>query len=1055
MKRNSIIAAMTALFLACSLAVPPAMADDFAETDRFVEATEIDGAVEERLDVELSLPGDAPGDTAPSLSETSATTAEDVFSESSAPSDDVAEPLPDIPEDPDDTDTLDDADATDDTDASDDTDTLDDADATDDTDASDDTDAPEAAEDAAPEADGSAPGDGENAPTPEDATAKPEDGAPASDEAPDAATQAEEADADAECVDCEPVDEVTEACEMDLEEIAEDAAFGLSDEYDGGVALSDWDDPGLEDMQVVYPDGGMSNDEAVSGYIERQLYGRMGLRGAPMMEARYLAGNNLAQNSPERRLYEKMRPLIKEVAAGNRSSAVFTFPIREIFDNVAYSASDLGLSSLTWDEDDGEVNFFAALAFMNRVNADISIVLNALMADLPYDMYWFDKTHGLWYSNVQYVLEGGRLRIKNYGSGTLRYQFCVAAEYSESGGVDTFVTDQDKCRSIQDAAANAAQIVDEYKDLDDIPKLFAYKKAICDRVSYNYAAVRNDVDYGNPWQLVWVFDDDPETNVVCEGYSKAFQYLCELGDFNGDVSVISTYGIMGSDHGGGGRHMWNNVTVNGVTYMADLTNSDESNVRVPDQLFMRGYSYKERDIYYFETELGTLHYIFDNKCVRLFSEEEIAYSGNAAGPTEAARAHGTCGNLKWTLSMSGILYIEGDGAIPHYSETEPAPWCDDALQALVKRVYLGGGVTGIGNRAFYGCENMTQITVAPETVDFGEDIFTGCHMYAENARGIVIRSCRNMAARDYAHRMLEEEVALYSFSHLDIQVDYAVPATCVRSGLTDGFRCRLCGEVFKAQEVIPAKGHWEVADPAVAPTCTQTGLTAGTHCAVCHEPLVRQKVIPATGHRPVAMAAVAATHTSQGLTEGSRCSVCNEVLVPQRVVPALGQAAAAPQNLTVHVTKNTTEKVNTGSTIQIETDGRKVASYASSNTKVATVSKDGRVVTGKPGTARITVRLKNRKKLTLKVKVVNPYAPKSVRIQQGRSAAVKVGQALDLSVAMTPATARSGVVWKSSNKRVAVVDKNGRVTARKPGKAKITVITANGKKSAITVRVSK
>ena len=45
-----------------------------------------------------------------------------------------------------------------------------------------------------------------------------------------------------------------------------------------------------------------------------------------------------------------------------------------------------------------------------------------------------------------------------------------------------------------------------------------------------------------------------------------------------------------------------------------------------------------------------------------------------------------------------------------------------------------------------------------------------------------------------------------------------------------------------------------------------------------------------------------------------------------------------------------------------------------------------------------------------------------------------VGQALDLSVAMTPATARSGVVWKSSNKRVAVVDKNGRVTARKPGK---------------------
>ncbi|MGD9560082.1 MAG: Ig domain-containing protein, partial [Oscillospiraceae bacterium] len=45
--------------------------------------------------------------------------------------------------------------------------------------------------------------------------------------------------------------------------------------------------------------------------------------------------------------------------------------------------------------------------------------------------------------------------------------------------------------------------------------------------------------------------------------------------------------------------------------------------------------------------------------------------------------------------------------------------------------------------------------------------------------------------------------------------------------------------------------------------------------------------------------------------------------------------------------------------------------------------------------------------------------------------------------------------WKSSNKKVATVDKNGRVTAKKKGKATITVTAKKGKKKAtcvITVR---
>ena len=43
--------------------------------------------------------------------------------------------------------------------------------------------------------------------------------------------------------------------------------------------------------------------------------------------------------------------------------------------------------------------------------------------------------------------------------------------------------------------------------------------------------------------------------------------------------------------------------------------------------------------------------------------------------------------------------------------------------------------------------------------------------------------------------------------------------------------------------------------------------------------------------------------------------------------------------------------------------------------------------------------------------------------------------------------------WTSSNKKVATVNKNGKVTAKKKGTATITVKTANGKKYSCKVTV--
>ena len=67
---------------------------------------------------------------------------------------------------------------------------------------------------------------------------------------------------------------------------------------------------------------------------------------------------------------------------------------------------------------------------------------------------------------------------------------------------------------------------------------------------------------------------------------------------------------------------------------------------------------------------------------------------------------------------------------------------------------------------------------------------------------------------------------------------------------------------------------------------------------------------------------------------------------------------------------------------------------------------------------------------------------------------MKVGETLDLSLFVNPVTTGDKVTFKSSKKKIASVGKKtGLVTAKKAGKAKITV-KAGKKKKVITITVT-
>ena len=79
--------------------------------------------------------------------------------------------------------------------------------------------------------------------------------------------------------------------------------------------------------------------------------------------------------------------------------------------------------------------------------------------------------------------------------------------------------------------------------------------------------------------------------------------------------------------------------------------------------------------------------------------------------------------------------------------------------------------------------------------------------------------------------------------------DYAAVVTaptCTEGGYTT-YTCTRCSNSYVADETA-ALGHTEVTLEAKAATCTETGLTEGKKCSVCGEITVEQEVIPALGH---------------------------------------------------------------------------------------------------------------------------------------------------------------------------------------------------------------
>ena len=369
--------------------------------------------------------------------------------------------------------------------------------------------------------------------------------------------------------------------------------------------------------------GGISAEQALQGYIDRAFGLSSGI--VPRAEPR---GSLL--KGKEEKLYRYLVTEIQKVASGERTSTDIQIPCNQLLDSLSYTAEDLQVEAIIQD---GAFTQEARDSFSKKIYIDADTVLDALLADLPYDLYWYNKAAGGGISygwGSSYYISSSRVYFQDDAYYSVK--FSVANDFSAPGATDAYTMNPALPAAIQTAKQNVEAIVEDYQTKSDIDKLTAYKKEICDRVEYNFPAAAGGIAYGNPWQLIWVFDDDPATTVVCEGYSKAFKYLCDLSKFQTKLTVSLMSGDMWVDDEEAGPHMWNLVAMgNGKNYLVDVTNCDGYSIGAPDLLFMKGYTvHPDSRTYGYDVGHGTMvYYYYDDGTLSLYSAEELAAHGEA------------------------------------------------------------------------------------------------------------------------------------------------------------------------------------------------------------------------------------------------------------------------------------------------------------------------------------------------------------------------------------------------------------------------------------------
>ena len=437
------------------------------------------------------------------------------------------------------------------------------------------------------------------------------------------------------------------------------------------------------------------------GYIENKAAPE---RSSDSRKGQSKAPRRYDLNDAEQALYDTLHENLGLVASGELSSTKFErLGIdASLLEKKTYTAEDLGVEQLSVVGEDGVRRLTdetrAALKNALSSQVDVESTMKSVSRDDPFVLYWFDKTEGYSYAlrigNVGYSESNDTVTFKD---PYLVIYLYVSSAYSSDGTLNTFETDTEKTQAAAATAENALNIVGEAEDLPDPEKIEYYKDWILAHVSYDFdSAALPQTHYGDPWQLIYVFDGNENTNVVCEGYAKAFKFLCDLTDF--DSELIECYIMTGYLSSG---HMWNVIRMeDGYLYLADLTSCDAGMLGYPDRLFLKGSVDGLDTGYSFRLGYNSITYTYDNESMLIFPS--------------SYRKLCLCNYNEHDWDEGTVLIPateESEGQILYTCRTDPDHTKTETLPALRRITAENTTVEGLEDRIYTGSEITQTLTV--------------------------------------------------------------------------------------------------------------------------------------------------------------------------------------------------------------------------------------------------------------------------------------------------------------------------------------------------------
>ena len=353
---------------------------------------------------------------------------------------------------------------------------------------------------------------------------------------------------------------------------------------------------------------------------------------------------------------------------------------------------------------------------------------------------------------------------------------------------------------------------------------------------------------------------------------------------------------------------------------------------------------------------------------KILSGQTIAKTENHSWDAGKVTTKATCteeGEKTFTCSICGDEKTENVSATGHqHTEIRNKKeatckeegysgdtWCKDCG----KKILSGQAIVKTEDHSW----NQGEITKEPTCKEEGEKTFT-CSI------------CGNTKT---------EKVSTTDHQHMEIR-NQKNP-TCKEAGYSGDTYCADCGvKISSGKTIAKTKNHnWDGGVITTEPTCTERGEKTFT-CTICGN--TNTKKVNATGHSYGAYKVVKEpTNKRKGL-KSKTCSVCGKIVyeaIPKTNFSPTDSSETNPDQ-NPQTSQKTTRKIKLnrrkltlkkGKSFRLKVtltpaDSQDKITYKTSNKKIATVSKTGKIKAKKKGKVKITV-ISGKKKAVCTVKV--------------------------------------------------------------------------------------